>query len=294
MADSNEPVFDPAAGRLAHARRAARRLEHVTERPRLLRPSARALDAVLHRDVGAVLVLRASARSSSSSCPPRSRDGGFGFDAAQASAIVGIYAACVYLASLPGGWVADRWLGLRRAIWWGGVLIAVGHLSHRAVARRSPQQGLLPRPHPHRDRHRAAQAEHLGDRRRSLPRGRRAARRRLLDLLHGDQHRRLHRAAHHRLPRRAGRLALGLRRGRRRDARRPAHLPCARRRDARTHRHRPAVRHRRRRSGRSAPSRSASPPWSALVVALAMAGVFTIDPLAIAEHDDERSSSRWR
>ena len=56
-------------------------------------------------------------------------DGGFGFDREQASAIVGIYAACVYLASLPGGWIADRWLGLRRAIWYGGVLIAAGHLS---------------------------------------------------------------------------------------------------------------------------------------------------------------------
>ena len=55
--------------------------------------------------------------------------GGFGFDRATASAIVGIYAACVYLASLPGGWIADRWLGLRRAIWYGGVLIALGHLS---------------------------------------------------------------------------------------------------------------------------------------------------------------------
>src|SRR5687767_10547508 len=55
-------------------------------------------------------------------------DGGFGFDRSAASAIVGIYAACVYLASLPGGWIADRWLGLRRAIWWGGVFIALGHL----------------------------------------------------------------------------------------------------------------------------------------------------------------------
>lgn len=55
--------------------------------------------------------------------------GGFGFDRETASAIVGIYAACVYLASLPGGWIADRWLGLRQAIWYGGVLIALGHLS---------------------------------------------------------------------------------------------------------------------------------------------------------------------
>jgi proton-dependent oligopeptide transporter, POT family len=54
--------------------------------------------------------------------------GGFGFTRPEASAIVGIYAFCVYLASLPGGWIADRWLGLRRAIFYGGVLIAMGHL----------------------------------------------------------------------------------------------------------------------------------------------------------------------
>ena len=55
--------------------------------------------------------------------------GGFGFERDTASSIVGIYAACVYLASLPGGWIADRLLGLRRAIWYGGILIALGHLS---------------------------------------------------------------------------------------------------------------------------------------------------------------------
>ncbi len=55
--------------------------------------------------------------------------GGFGFQRESASAIVGIYAACVYLASLPGGWIADRWLGLQRSIWYGGVFIALGHLS---------------------------------------------------------------------------------------------------------------------------------------------------------------------
>jgi len=56
-------------------------------------------------------------------------NGGFGFDRPQASAIVGIYAASVYLASLPGGWIADRLLGLRRAILIGAVLITSGHLS---------------------------------------------------------------------------------------------------------------------------------------------------------------------
>ena len=55
--------------------------------------------------------------------------GGFGIERNQASAIVGIYAASVYLASLPGGWVADRLLGLRRAIMLGAVLISLGHIS---------------------------------------------------------------------------------------------------------------------------------------------------------------------
>jgi POT family proton-dependent oligopeptide transporter len=57
------------------------------------------------------------------------RDGGFGFDRTTASSIVGIYAASVYLASLPGGFIADRLLGLRRAIFLGAVLISLGHLS---------------------------------------------------------------------------------------------------------------------------------------------------------------------
>jgi len=55
--------------------------------------------------------------------------GGFGFERPMASAIVGIYAASVYLASLPGGWIADRWFGLRRSIQIGAVLITLGHLS---------------------------------------------------------------------------------------------------------------------------------------------------------------------
>jgi len=56
-------------------------------------------------------------------------DGGFGFERPQAGAIVGIYAASVYLFSLPGGWIADRWLGLRRSVMSGAILIALGHIS---------------------------------------------------------------------------------------------------------------------------------------------------------------------
>jgi len=56
-------------------------------------------------------------------------DGGFGFERGEASAIVGIYAACVYLSSLPGGWIADKLLGLQRAILWGAILISAGHIA---------------------------------------------------------------------------------------------------------------------------------------------------------------------
>jgi proton-dependent oligopeptide transporter, POT family len=56
-------------------------------------------------------------------------DGGFGFERSQATAIVGIYSSSVYLASLPGGWIADRLLGLRRAILYGAILISLGHIS---------------------------------------------------------------------------------------------------------------------------------------------------------------------
>ncbi len=57
--------------------------------------------------------------------PPQA--GGLGFDVAKAGAIYGLYTAMVYLLSLPGGWAADRWLGQRRAVLSGGVLIAIGN-----------------------------------------------------------------------------------------------------------------------------------------------------------------------
>ena len=70
-------------------------------------------------------------------------DGGFGFDRSQASAIVGIYAASVYVASLPGGWVADRLLGLRRAILIGAALITSGHLSVGLSGLAGPDAGKI-------------------------------------------------------------------------------------------------------------------------------------------------------
>ncbi len=53
-------------------------------------------------------------------------NGGLGFDVAKAGIIYGLYTASVYLLSLPGGWVADRITGARRAVLYGGILISVG------------------------------------------------------------------------------------------------------------------------------------------------------------------------
>jgi len=53
--------------------------------------------------------------------------GGLGFDVVRASAIYGVYVGLVYMLSLPGGWLADRFLGLRRAVLCGGILIAAGN-----------------------------------------------------------------------------------------------------------------------------------------------------------------------
>jgi len=53
--------------------------------------------------------------------------GGLGFDTATAGAIYGLYTSMVYMTTLPGGWVADRLIGQRRAVLYGGIIIASGH-----------------------------------------------------------------------------------------------------------------------------------------------------------------------
>ena len=55
--------------------------------------------------------------------------GGLGFTVSKAGAVYGFYAAMVYLLSLPGGWVADRIIGQRRAVLYGGVLITCGEFA---------------------------------------------------------------------------------------------------------------------------------------------------------------------
>jgi POT family proton-dependent oligopeptide transporter len=53
--------------------------------------------------------------------------GGLGFSVMKSGAIYGFYTAMVYLLSLPGGWVADRIIGQRKAVLYGGILISAGN-----------------------------------------------------------------------------------------------------------------------------------------------------------------------
>jgi POT family proton-dependent oligopeptide transporter len=54
---------------------------------------------------------------------------GLGFDVVTAGAIYGLYTSLVYIATLPGGWLADNLWGQRKAVWVGGWIIALGHFT---------------------------------------------------------------------------------------------------------------------------------------------------------------------
>ncbi|RDB07371.1 peptide MFS transporter [Runella aurantiaca] len=54
--------------------------------------------------------------------------GGMGLNEGEGGAIYGLYTFSVYLLSLPGGWLADNILGQRKAIWYGGIAIMLGHI----------------------------------------------------------------------------------------------------------------------------------------------------------------------
>jgi proton-dependent oligopeptide transporter, POT family len=56
-------------------------------------------------------------------------DGGLGFDDKTSGAIYGLYTMGVYLLALPGGWFADRLFGLKKSVWYGGIIIALGHFT---------------------------------------------------------------------------------------------------------------------------------------------------------------------
>ncbi len=54
---------------------------------------------------------------------------GIGFSVSTAAQIYGLYTMAVYLAGMPGGYIADRWIGHYRAVLYGGIIIAAGHFS---------------------------------------------------------------------------------------------------------------------------------------------------------------------
>jgi len=56
-------------------------------------------------------------------------NGGLGFTTEKAAGIYGWYTFLVYAVGIPGGFIADRWLGHYRAVFIGGAIIALGHFT---------------------------------------------------------------------------------------------------------------------------------------------------------------------
>lgn len=57
------------------------------------------------------------------------KDGGLAMNNENAGNIFGLYTMAVYLAAMPGGFIADRFLGARKAVLLGGSIIALGHFT---------------------------------------------------------------------------------------------------------------------------------------------------------------------
>lgn len=56
-------------------------------------------------------------------------DGGVGLPQSTATGIVGAYGGLVYLSTVLGGWIADRLLGMERTVFYGGVVVMLGHIA---------------------------------------------------------------------------------------------------------------------------------------------------------------------
>lgn len=56
-------------------------------------------------------------------------DGGLGYDKDVSSSIVAAFGAILYLLSIAGAWIADRVTGTHRALLWGAIIIAAGHIT---------------------------------------------------------------------------------------------------------------------------------------------------------------------
>ncbi len=55
--------------------------------------------------------------------------GGLGIDKATAGGITAAYSGSIYMATLLGGWIADRILGSERTLFYSGIIIMAGHIA---------------------------------------------------------------------------------------------------------------------------------------------------------------------
>lgn len=56
-------------------------------------------------------------------------DGGLGWTQKTALLVLGIFQMSVYLTDVPGGLIADKWLGARKSVWFGCLLIMLGNFA---------------------------------------------------------------------------------------------------------------------------------------------------------------------
>ena len=68
----------------------------------------------------AILVLYLVAKTSDNNA-------GMGWTNAEALALYGWYTMLVYISSIPGGWIADKFLGQKKSVFIGGLLLVIGH-----------------------------------------------------------------------------------------------------------------------------------------------------------------------
>ena len=52
---------------------------------------------------------------------------GLGWTNAEALSLYGTYTMLVYVSSIPGGWIADKYLGQKKSVLYGGILLVAGH-----------------------------------------------------------------------------------------------------------------------------------------------------------------------
>ncbi|GAB5398994.1 MAG: peptide MFS transporter [Aureisphaera sp.] len=52
---------------------------------------------------------------------------GLGWSNGDALSLYGTYTMLVYVASIPGGWIADKFLGQKKSVLYGGILLVAGH-----------------------------------------------------------------------------------------------------------------------------------------------------------------------